>query len=163
MQFRISEAKRQIIIYGLSLAVLLFLLKWLEIKYVLIDHAMDFYIGSIALLFTILGIWLALKIYKPKPQTIVIEKEVYIHTQPDGTAAIDFVQNEKAIEKLNLSSRELEVLQHMAKGLSNQEIAESLYVSQNTVKTHAANLFMKLDVKRRTQAVDQARKLGIIG
>ena len=86
---------------------------------------------------------------------MIVEKEIY--RSADG-----FVLNEAELEKLGLSKRELEVLQHMAEGLSNSEIAEKLFVSLNTVKTHSSKIFEKLDVKRRTQAVEKAKRIGII-
>jgi len=142
--------------YGGSLAVLLFLMKWLEYRFVLIAHAFEIYIGAIAIVFTSLGIWLALKLSSPKVKTIQVEKEVYIYT------ADKFVLNEAILAQLNLSKREMEVLQLMADGLSNQEIAARLFLSLNTVKTHSSRLFEKLEVERRTQAVDKGKKLGII-
>ena len=147
---------KQTMLYGLSLAVLLFLLKWLELWLVIVSHAFEIYIGSIALIFTALGIWLALKLTKNKVQTIVVEKEVYVNRHAG------FLLNENALGTLGLSGRELEVLQLMASGLSNREIAEKLFVSLNTIKTHSSNLFYKMEVDRRTQAVDKARKLGIV-
>ena len=147
---------KYIIIYGGSLAVLLFLMRWLEYRFIIIDHALEIYIGAIAIIFTSLGIWLALKLSSPKVKTIQVEKEVYVYPNDN------FVLNETALAELNLSKREVEVLQLMASGLSNQEIAARLFVSLNTVKTHSSNLFWKLEVERRTQAVDKAKKLGII-
>lgn len=147
---------RHTIIYGLALALLLFLLKWLQLRLVIIDHAFEIYIGIIALLFTGLGIWLALKLARPKVEKVVVEKPVYI-LQKDG-----FTRNEHAVGELNISRRELDVLELMAEGLTNQEIADRLYVSLNTVKTHSMNLFEKMDVARRTQAVAKARELAII-
>lgn len=144
------------IVYGSSLALLLFLLKWLEWRLVILDHAVQIYAGAIAILFTGLGIWLALKLARPKVKTIVVEKEVMVTPLPAGTI------NEKEITRLGLSTRELEVLHLMAEGLSNQEIAGRLFLSLNTIKTHSSNIFEKLDVRRRTQAVEQARKLNII-
>lgn len=146
----------------MSLAALLFLMKWLEVRYLVIDHAMDIYIGAIAVIFTSLGIWLALKLAKPKTQTIVVEKEVYVDVPVPVQSNKEFVLNQKILDKSGISSRELEVLQLMAKGMSNQEIAGHLFVSLNTIKTHSSNLFLKLDVNRRTQAVDKARKQGLI-
>jgi DNA-binding CsgD family transcriptional regulator len=143
------------ILYGSGLALLLFLLRWLELRFLILDHALDIYIGAIALIFTGLGIWLALKLAKPKTQTVIVEKEIY-------RVADQFVLNEAELEKLGLSRRELEVLRHMAEGLSNSEIAEKLFVSLNTVKTHTSKIFEKLDVKRRTQAVEKAKRIGII-
>ncbi|MNY00778.1 Response regulator protein VraR [compost metagenome] len=144
------------LLYGFSLAALLFLLKWLELRYTIIDHAFQIYIGAIALIFTGLGIWLATKLSKPKVAVFTVEKEVY-HDSNAG-----FTVNQQEINRLNLSKRELEVLELMAKGLSNHEIAASLFVSLNTIKTHSSRLFEKMEVKRRTQAIDFAKKTGII-
>jgi NarL family two-component system response regulator LiaR len=144
------------ILYGVALAVLLFLLKWLEWRFLVLDHAIEIYSGAIAVLFTGLGIWLALRLAKPKISTVIVEKEVYI------TPAAVPVINEKEMARLGLSPREMEVLQLMAEGLSNQEIADRLFVSLNTIKTHSAKIFEKMDVRRRTQAVDMAKKLKII-
>jgi len=164
MRIRLPEITKHTILYGASLAVLLFLVKWLEVRYLMITHSMDIYIGAIAIIFTTLGIWLALKLVKPKTQTVIVEKEIYIEVpQQSSATGAAFTINQKALEKYEVSNRELEVLQLMAKGLSNQEIAEQLYVSQNTIKTHSSNLFLKLDVKRRTQAVERGRQLGLIG
>ena len=143
-----------VILYGTSLAILLLLLKWLEVKFIIYDHSFEIYIGAIALLFTLLGIWLAIKLTKPKVK--VVEKEVYIKTNGE------FIFNQKAFVKTGLSKRELEVLKLMAKGLSNQQIADILFVSLNTVKTHCSGIFFKLDVKRRTEAVESARQMGLI-
>lgn len=157
MNFRQFFTKHKAILaYGAGMALLMFLLKWLELRFIIFDHAMEVYIGSVALLFTGLGIWLALKLTKPKVQTVIIEKEVYI----DNTTP--FVFNEKEMARLGLSKRELEVLQLMAEGLSNNEIAERLFVSLNTIKTHSSRLFEKLDVKRRTQAVELAKRMSLI-
>ncbi len=145
----------RIILYGLAMAGLLFLLKWLELRLIIFDHAFEIYVGAIAVVFTGLGIWLALKLSKPKVETIIVEKEIYVRSD-------SFLLNEQALNSLNLSRRELEVLQLMAEGLSNHEIAEKLYVSLSTVKTHSRNLFDKLGVARRTQAIDRAKKLFII-
>ena len=144
------------ILYGISLFVLLFFLKWLELRYILFDHSLEIYIGSIAVLFTALGIWLALKLSKPKTKTIIVEKEVFISKEED------FIRNQALIEQLELSARELEILGLMAQGNSNQEIANSIFISLSTVKTHNQNIFEKLDVKRRTQAVEKAKRLQII-
>jgi two-component system, NarL family, response regulator LiaR len=142
-------------LYGLAMAGLMFLLKWLELRLIIFDHAFEIYVGAIAAVFTGLGIWLALKMSKPKVETIIVEKEIYVRRD-------SFLLNKQALNSLNLSKRELEVLQLMADGLSNHEIAERLYVSLSTIKTHSRNLFDKLGVARRTQAIDRAKKLFII-
>ena len=153
----VFSRNKLVIVYGASLACILLLLKWLEFRFVIIDHAFEVYIGAIALIFTSLGIWLAVKLAKPKTHTVIVEKEVYI-TQP----AAEFIPNEKALLQTGISKREWEVLALMAEGLSNQEIAARLFVSLNTIKTHSSNLFEKLDVKRRTQAIEKAKRMGIL-
>ena len=151
------------IVYSISLAFLLFLLKWLELRFIIFDHSFEIYIGFIALIFTALGIWLALQLSKPKVETVVIEKEVYV-TRDDNLAdpQAGFVLNTTLISQLELSKRELEILGLLAQGHSNQEIATQLFISLSTVKTHLQNLFEKLDVKRRLQAVEKAKRLNLI-
>ena len=144
------------IVYGICLATLFFLLKWLEFRFIIIDHAFEIYIGFIALIFTGLGIWLALKLSKPKVETLVVEKNVYLSTRDN------FEQNTSAISELEISKRELEILTLLGEGLSNQEIASKLFVSLSTVKSHNQNIFQKLEVKRRMQAVEKARTLFLI-
>lgn len=144
------------IVYAVSLAILLFILKWLELRFMIFDHSFEIYIGFIAVIFTVLGIWLALKLSKPKIETVVVEKEV--HVNKNG----DFVLDTTLVSQLELSTREMEILSLLAQGYSNQEIAAKLFVSLSTVKTHNQNLFEKLDVKRRIQAVEKARRLNLI-
>jgi NarL family two-component system response regulator LiaR len=146
---------KQFLLYAAALAAIFLLLRWMDYRLLIVDHAFEVYMGLLALLFTLLGIWIALKLARPKIKTVVVEKQVFV-TAPE-------VVNTAAIDKLNLSKRELEVLTLMSRGLSNQEISEVLFVSLNTVKTHTSRLFEKMEVKRRTQAVDLAKKLGIIG
>lgn len=157
---RLINKYRLILLYGCSLAALLFFLKWIEYRFLLIDYAFEIYISLIAILFTSLGIWLALKLVKQKTETrietVVVEKPVYL------APAKEFVLNDREKQRLGISERELEVLELMAEGLSNIEIAEKLFVSLNTIKTHSSNVFEKLDVKRRTQAVEKAKKLQLI-
>ena len=159
MTFNIFTKNKQTILYGVSLAVLLLLLKWLEWRFLIINHAFEIYAAAIAVMFTALGIWLAIKLITPKVKTVIVEKQVYINTDP---VAIGFVLNEAELTRLRLSARELEVLQLMADGLSNQQIAERLFVSLNTIKTHTSNLFLKMEVERRTQAIEMAKRLGLI-
>lgn len=144
----------QILWYGIGFALILMLIKFLEIRYVILLNTFELYAAAIALIFTILGIWIAIKLYHPK--TIVIEKEVSLPTKTS------FEFNQIAFEQLGLSKRELEVLQLMSTGLSNQEIADQLFVSLNTIKTHVSKVFEKLEVRRRTQAIEVAKKLQII-
>ncbi len=157
---RFFQKYKQVLLYGVSLAAILFLLQVLEYRLIILDHSFEIYIATIAVIFTALGIWLSLKLMKPKVETktIVVEKNVYIKEAAGNNQEI----NEAERMKLGLSNREIEVLQLMATGLSNQEIANQLYVSLNTVKTHSAKLFEKMDVKRRTQAIEKAKRLQII-
>jgi NarL family two-component system response regulator LiaR len=144
------------IIYSISLAFLLFLLKWLELRFIIFNHSFEIYIGFIAVIFTAFGIWLALKLSKPKIETVVVEKEVYVERNEN------FVLDTSLVSQLELSKREMEILSLLAQGHSNQEIAAKLFVSVSTVKTHNQNLFEKLDVKRRIQAVEKAKRLNLI-
>ncbi|MEI6265499.1 MAG: LuxR C-terminal-related transcriptional regulator [Sphingobacteriia bacterium] len=150
------KKNKAVILYGTALACLLFLLKWMEFKWMIYSNSMDKYIGAIALFFTILGIWLATHLIKPKTNTIIVEK--WLNPTPVENGLI----NELAIENLGISAREMEVLNLMAKGMSNAEIAADLYLSIPTIKTHIANLFFKLEVKRRTQAIEKAKRLQLI-
>ncbi|MGV3631811.1 MAG: response regulator transcription factor [Bacteroidota bacterium] len=154
MKFRTRH--KEFLIYGASMAGVLLLLKVLEANFIVFNYRLDFFIGAIAIVFTVLGIWLALKLVKPKIETRIVEKEVYI----DSSAPAEINRNE--IARLGISKRELDVLNLMASGLSNEEIAGQLFISLNTVKTHSSNIFIKLDVKRRTQAIEKAKQLNII-
>lgn len=147
---------KSFILYAAALALLLFLLKWLQWKFIIIDLSIEIYIGLIAIIFTILGIWIAQKLTRPSIKTIVIEKPVY------GAPSEEFVLDENALSRLSLSKRELDVLELMARGLSNEEIAAQLYISLSTIKSHCSRIFEKMDVKRRTQAIEKAKRLKII-
>ena len=153
---QIFHSSRHILLYGGIMAIMIFGLKLLQWKYLITDHSLDIYIGLIAAFFTFLGVWIATQLVKPKIQTVVVEKEIYL-SQPDG-----FIVDEAELKKLNLTTREYEVLQLLTQGHSNAEIAEKLFLSLSTVKTHVSNLFDKMDVKNRIQAVDKAKRLKII-
>jgi DNA-binding CsgD family transcriptional regulator len=153
---------KQTILYGICLAILLFLLKWLELKFVIMDHSIEVFIGAIAIIFTLLGIWLAMKLTKPKVQTVIVEKEVLVEKEVFIKEQPDFVLDEQQLGQIGLSKREMEVLQLMAEGMSNNEIAERLFVSLATVKTHSTRIFEKMEVQRRTQAIEKAKRLKII-
>lgn len=139
--------KRIIILYGLALAILVFLLKQLEYRFFVRDLSIEFYVGAIALLFTLLGLWVGYRL---------TQKKVVV------MAASSFRLDVSQLNKLGISKREHEVLELIAQGLSNQEIANKLFVSLNTIKTHSSNLFLKLEVNRRTQAVQKGKELRLI-
>lgn len=147
---------RFIFLYGFILAILVFILKWLQWKFLIVDNALDIYIGLIAVFFTILGIWVATQLTKPRIEKVFVEKEVFIPQSED------FTINDVELKNLNLTSREYEVLQLVAKGHSNSDIANILFLSLSTVKTHISNLYVKMDVKRRAQAIEKAKRLKIV-
>ena len=138
--------KKTIFLYGLALASLLALLKFVEYRLFVHDLSLEFYVGVVAVLFTALGVWVGLRLTRKK---VII-------------ASPDFKMDQDALDRLGLSKRELEVLELISSGLSNQEIAYKLFVSINTVKTHSSNLFQKLEVNRRTQAIQRAKELRLI-
>ena len=131
------------LVYGLAIAGLAFLLRWLEYQYVIRLFATEIYIVIIAVVFAALGAWVGNRLTgKNRPEP--------------------FVRNEQALTALEISSREYDVLRLLAEGHSNQEIADRLFVSSNTVKTHLAHLYGKMGVSRRTQAVTRAKSLRLI-
>jgi DNA-binding CsgD family transcriptional regulator len=150
--------KKQILIYGLIYGlcggVLIVVLRLVEYRFLVVEHSVEIYGGLIALLFALLGGWLGLKLTRKK-ETIVF-KEVLV------SADAPFVLNEQRLRELSITPRELEILDLIAKGMSNREIAEKLFVSESTVKTHSSRLFDKLSAKRRTQAVQIGKELGLI-
>ena len=148
------EMKRHILIYGLVGGLLIVLLKLIEYRFLVIEHSIEIYGGLIAVLFAVLGIWLGLKLTRNK-ETLVI-KEVPIPTD------VPFTVNENRVRELGITPRELEILELIAGGLSNREIAEKLFVTENTVKTHSSRLFDKLSARRRTQAVQLGKEFGLI-
>ena len=150
--------KKTILVYGLLGGVLIAVLKIVEYRFLVIEHSLEIYGGIVALLFSVLGIWLGLKLTRTRETVVVREVPVRVEVQVAGP----FVRNETRLEQLGITPRELEILEAMAAGLSNREMAERLFVSENTVKTHTARLFDKLSARRRTQAVQRAKEAGLI-
>jgi DNA-binding CsgD family transcriptional regulator len=153
-----TKVKRQTIIhtliYGLCGGVLIVVLRLVEYRFLVVEHSVEIYGGLIALLFSAAGIWLGLKLTRKKE--VLVVKEVPVpSSQP-------FALNEDRLKDLGITKRELEILALIAQGMSNREIAEKLFVSENTVKTHSSRLFDKLSAKRRTQAVQIGKELGLI-
>ncbi len=142
--------KKTVLIYGALLAILVILLRVLEYRFFVRDLSLEIYIGIIAIFFTSLGIWFGLKL---------IDRQKSNARSQNGLD--NFVINSEKLKSHGISVRELEVLELMARGLSNQEIANKLFVSLHTIKTHSANLYSKLDVKRRTQAIRKAREISL--
>lgn len=146
--------KKTVLIYGILGGLLIAVLQFVEYRFLVLEHSLEIYGGIVAVLFSSLGIWLGLKLTRPR-ETVVV-REVLV---PVGGP---FERNEARVEQFGITPRELEILEAMAAGLSNREMAERLFVSENTVKTHTARLFDKLSAKRRTQAVQLAKEAGLI-
>ena len=144
--------KKTVLLYGLLGGVLIAALKMIEYRYLVLEHSLEIYGGIVALLFSVLGIWLGLKLTRTRETVVVREVPV---TGP-------FARNAARVEQLGITPREMEILEALAAGFSNREIAERLFVSENTVKTHTARLFDNLSARRRTQAVQRAKEAGLI-
>lgn len=134
---------RLILLYGAILAAGTFLLEWLEYRLLVRTHATEAYVVLVAMAFMGLGLWLGAKLFR-------------------RSAAAPFVPDTRAQQALGISGRELAVLELIAAGRSNKEIARQLKLSPNTVKTHVTRLFGKLEARRRTEAILRARELGMI-
>jgi len=144
---------KRLLFYGVLFGLLAILLEIAKYRFVIFDNQVEIYSGIIAAIFVILGIVLGKKLVKPKE--IIVEKII----EPVVTSIVPV---DEQLNKLGISKREYEVLQLMAQGMSNQEIADKSFVSVNTIKTHVSNILLKLDAKRRTQAVTNARAMKLI-
>jgi NarL family two-component system response regulator LiaR len=142
--------KKTVLLYGLVGGLAIAVLRFVEYRFLVLEHSLEIYGGLVALLFSGLGIWLGLKLTRTK----VVLKEVPVSGP--------FVLNETRLAELGITPRELEILGLIASGMTNKEIAAKVFVSENTVKTHAASVFEKLQAKRRTQAVQIAKQAGLI-
>ena len=138
--------RKTILLYGVAMAALTGVLKFIEYRFFVRDFSLEFYLGAVAVLFTAVGVWAGMRLTRRK---VIV-------------ANPDFKVNESELQQIGISKREYEVLELMAQGLSNQEIADKLFVSLNTIKTHSSNIFMKLDARRRTQAIHRAKELGLL-
>ncbi len=159
--------KRHVLIYGVIGGLLIALLKWSEYRFLVIDHSIEIYGGLIAATFAVLGIWLGLRL-TGKRETVVVKEVVVKEIEVNEVAVMrevpagPFIPNKKKREDLSITSREMEILELIAQGISNREIAEKLFVSENTVKTHSSRVFDKLGARRRTQAVQLGKEFGLL-
>jgi len=147
--------RRHALIYGLVGGILITLLQWTQYRFLVIEHSVEIYGALIAVTFAVLGIWLGLRLTGPR-------RSVAAQDEAAPTTAEPFLPDEKKRENLGITPREFEVLVLIAEGMSNREIAEKLFVSENTVKTHSSRVFDKLGAKRRTQAVQLGKELGLL-
>lgn len=144
--------RKHVLLYGLLAGVLIVALRLIEYRWLVLTHSMEIYGGVIAVLFATLGLWLGFR-FRRKVEVI---REVLV------PAPADFVRDDAKVASLGLTPRELEILGLIAQGLSNREIAERVFVSENTVKTHSGRVFDKLGARRRTQAVQRGKELRLI-
>lgn len=152
--------KKTVVLYGILGGVLIAVLKLAEYRYLVLEHSLEIYGGLVALVFAVVGIWLGQKLTRTR--VLVHEVPVRVEVRVPVPSTGPFARNESRVQELGITPRELEILEAMAAGLSNREIAERLFVSENTVKTHAVRLFGKLSARRRTQAVQLAKEAGLI-
>jgi two-component system, NarL family, response regulator LiaR len=150
----LDVVKKTVLVYGALGGLLIAALKLIEYRFLVVEHSLEIYGGMVAVLFSVLGIWLGLKLTRTRETVVVREVPVAVEAP--------FIRNDARVQQLGITPRELEILEAIAAGLSNREIASRLFVSENTVKTHAASVFEKLDAKRRTQAVQLAKEAGLI-
>jgi two-component system, NarL family, response regulator LiaR len=165
--------RRHVVIFGLIGGLLIAALQYTEYRFVVIEHSIELYGALVAILFAAFGIWLGLRITRRRETVVeretvretVVVREVPIPAEvPESLAsnAASFAPDTARQQTLGITARELEVLNLIARGLSNREIATQLFVSENTVKTHCARAFDKLGAARRTQAVQRGKELGLL-
>ena len=159
----------EILFYGLCGGLLILVLKLTEYRFLVVEHSVEIYAGLVAALFAGLGIWLGLTLTRKKPQVVtrtivkeIVQEKIVTETivKEIPATAGPFMADEVRVSQLGITARELEILGLIAAGLSNREIADRLFVSENTVKTHSSRLFDKLGAKRRTQAVQIGKRRG---
>jgi DNA-binding CsgD family transcriptional regulator len=146
--------RKYVLLYGLLGGVLIAALRLIEYRWLVVEHSVEIYGGLVAAVFASLGIWLGLRLTR-HTETVVV-REVMVE------APVNFVRDETKLASLGITPRELEILQLIAEGLSNKEIAERVFVSENTVKTHSSRVFDKLCARRRTQAVQLGKEYRLI-
>jgi DNA-binding CsgD family transcriptional regulator len=149
---------KRILLYGAVGGVLIAALRLIEYQHFVRAYPGEVYGGLVAVIFTAVGIYLGLKWTRAREVVLVKEVVREVRVREGGP----FVLDAEALRQTGLTPREHEILGLIAEGLSNREIGEKLFVSENTVKTHSARLFEKMSVNRRVQAVQEGRKLGLI-
>ena len=158
----IQGVKRIVLVYGILGGVLIAALNLIEYRFLVLEHSLEIYGGLVAAVFSGLGIWLGLKLTRTRETVVVREVPVPVEVQVPVHVSVPFVRNETRLQQLGITPRELEILEALASGLSNREIAARLNVSENTVKTHTSRVFDKLSARRRTQAVQRAKEASLI-
>ena len=146
--------RKHILLYGLLGGALIAVLRAIQYRWLVMEYSVEIYGGLVAAVFASVGIWLGLKLTR-HTETVVV-REVMV------AAPSNFIRDDTKLESLGITPRELEILELIAAGLSNKEIAERVFVSENTVKTHSSRVFDKLGARRRTQAVQLGKELRLI-
>ena len=155
-------ALSHVLLLGLVGGVLIAILRWSEYQFLVIEHSLEIYGAIVAIIFVVFGIWLGIKLTKPREKVILREVLIPSGAPAEPAAAAPFTLNQPQLDALGITPRELEILSLIAQGLSNREIAGRLFVSENTVKTHCSRAFDKLGARRRTQAVQLGKQLGLL-
>ena len=145
---------KHVLLYGVIGGVLIAGLKMIEYRWLVVEHSFEIYGGIVAAVFATVGVWLGRRITRPR-HTVEV-REVLVQ------APAEFVRDDEKLAALGITPRELEILELIAQGLSNKEIADRVFVSENTVKTHSSRVFDKLGARRRTQAVQLGKELRLI-
>ena len=149
-----------VLLLGLVGGVLIAILRWSEYQFLVIEHSLEIYGAIVAIIFVVFGIWLGIKLTKPREKIVL--REVLVPTTAEPAPPAPFTLNQVQLDAIGITPRELEILSLIAQGLSNREIADRLFVSENTVKTHCSRAFDKLGARRRTQAVQLGKQLGLL-
>jgi two-component system, NarL family, response regulator LiaR len=149
--------RRHVLVFGLAAGALIAILQAVEYRYLVLERSVEIYGAIVAVLFAAAGIWLGRRLTRPRERIVIQEVTV-----PARLPSEPFRADQRALDELGMTPRELEILQLIAEGLSNKEIAERSFISENTVKTHSSRVFEKLGVNRRVQAVQRGRELRLI-
>jgi DNA-binding CsgD family transcriptional regulator len=146
--------RKHVLLYGLLGGAAIVVLRLIEYRWLVVEYSVEIYAALTAAVFAAVGIWLGQRLTRPRGTVIV--REVMV------PAPANFVRDDRKLESLGVTPRELEILELIAAGLSTREIAERVHVSENTVKTHSSRVFDKLGARRRTQAVQLGKELKLI-
>jgi DNA-binding CsgD family transcriptional regulator len=146
---------------GVAMGFLFLVLQWSHYRFLLASHRFEVYALMLGVVFTGVGIWAGRQLVGKKVEVVekIVEKEVVVEKEVPARPLS--ITRQELMQKTALSEREAEVLELIVAGLSNQEIADRLFLSLSTVKTHVSNIFLKLEVTRRTQAIQAAREMGL--
>lgn len=156
--------RRSVLLYGVLGGLVVAGLQFIEYRWLVLEHSIEIYGALVAAVFAVLGLWLGRRLTgPPQVRTVEVVREVVV-PGPDAAPAppAAFKRDQARLDELGITPRELQVLELIAEGLSNKEIAARVHVSENTVKTHSSRVFDKLGARRRTQAVQLAQQWRLI-